>query len=265
MHEPQVPRALQFFRVADPKGALGKKGGVCVVTKWDVKGSDRQREVGCIGVNAEVVDARDFLVSEYRVAMRSFRQNSATVCENIQAGSRRANRHVCILRYGKFDQQGNRTVIGCKLQMNAEPGERPFVARGQVVGGVHRFARWASSRMILVRYVGNDPFRVAHVPCGVIEIRRLRRRIGGHSNAPILVEDKWRAKVGCIQRNVRNTRAIGRGRSGMTMRSQDLAQRAWGFLRRLGTDLHRSAHDQNGHRQKSPAHVSSPFSMRTPL
>ncbi len=178
---------MQFLRVADAKGALGKKGGVCVVAKWDVEGSDRQREVGCIGVNAEVVDARDFLVSEYRVAMRSFRLNPATVCENIQAGSRRANCHVRVLCNGKFDQQCNRTVIGCKLQMNAEPGERPLVPRGQVVGGIHRFARWASSRVVLVRNVGNDPFRVAHIPCGVIEIGRLRGRIGGHSNAPILV------------------------------------------------------------------------------
>ena len=91
----------------------------------------------------QVVEARDGLEFLGRVAVRTFGLNLLAVDEDLGTGAGRANFESGAVRDGQFDEKGKRSMVGCELDVQAEPG----VATS---GGWRRLARLRLRRRFVV-------------------------------------------------------------------------------------------------------------------
>jgi hypothetical protein len=92
--------------------------------------------------------------------------------------------------------------------------------------------------MILVGNVGEGVLCVANGPGGVVEIGGGSGGIGGNANPPAFFKGERRSQVRGVESDLRGLLSVGRDRSRMAMRDQQVGDRrarmVWRSGRRLG-------------------------------
>ena len=180
---PVFERSIQFFRITQAHIAIGKESGVGSKPGGEEDRAQHQGHRGLGGVQLQLINASDLLITLGRVSVRPLGANLPAVGEDIRAQHLLAGGGIFGGR--QLDDQHQRPVVGRELDMQPEPGEGPLVAFGAacVVVPVE-----CAGGMILIGNLGKGFLCIADGPCGVVELGSRRSRVGGDSDSPAFVE-----------------------------------------------------------------------------
>ena len=159
MYGPKLQGAVQFLAVSQAEPAAGEETRVGAKSKRQISGAHRQSQIGNRGIQLQVVDARDLLITLRIVAVRPLGLDELAVGKDFR--TERVDSHGCVLADRQFDKQSDRSVVWSQLDVEPKPGEGGLMALWPVRVLV---PFWRASRMVLVRHVGKGLLRVPEGP-----------------------------------------------------------------------------------------------------